>query len=129
MFGGWITDRFGKKRAAIPSLLFFSLSLVGIGFASSVSHLIGTGVVFGLSPGVVYPAIYALVIDLSPDAERGKAFAICSVAFTLGGMLGSFIYGVVAEHAGFRTMFEIAAAVCFIGFIVFSIFGRDRKVD
>lgn len=127
VFGGWIPDRFGKKRAAIPSLFFFSLSLLGIGFASGVSHLIGTGIVFGLSHGLVYPAIYALVIDLSPDAERGKAFAICSVAFTLGGMLGSFIYGVVAEHSGFRVMFEIAAAVCFIGFIVFSLFGRDRK--
>jgi Arabinose efflux permease len=117
IFGGWIPDRFGKRRAAVPSLLFFAFSVIGIGFASNVSHFIGTGIVFGLSHGLVYPSIYALVIDLSPDAERGKAFAICSVAFTLGGMWGSFIYGVVAELSGFRAMYQMAGVVCLLGFI------------
>lgn len=66
-----------------------------------------------------------MVIDLSPIVDRGEAFAICSVAFTLGGMLGSFIYGVVADFFGFQVMYIAAGVVCFIGFIIFSIFGRE----
>ncbi len=127
LFGGWIPDKFGKKRAVIPSLFFFSLSVVWIAFASSRSNFIETGILFGLSHGLLYPSVYALVIDLSPIVDRGKAFAICSVAFTLGGMLGSFIYGVVADFFGFQVMYIAAGGVCFIGFIVFSVFGRDRE--
>lgn len=126
IFGGWIPDSFGKKRAAIPSLFFFALSIMGIGFASNATHFIEAGILFGLSHGLVYPSIYALVIDLSPNVDRGKAFAICSVSFTLGGMLGSFLYGVVAEHLGFQVMYMAAGGVCLIGFLVFSLFGKDR---
>jgi MFS family permease len=127
ILGGWIPDRFGKKKAAMPALLFFSISIIGISFASNVSNFIETGILFGLSHGLVYPSIYALVIDLSPVAERGRAFAICSVAFTLGGMLGSFIYGLIAQFWGFHIMYLTAGGVCLIGFITFSVFGRDSK--
>jgi MFS family permease len=127
VLGGWIPDRFGKKRAAIPSLLLFAVSIVGISFASNTSHFIETGILFGLSHGFVYPAIYALVIDLSPIFERGRAFAICSFAFNLGGTLGSFIYGVIAEHLGFQIMFQSAGLVCFFGFLLFTIFGKDSR--
>lgn len=126
MLGGWIPDRFGKKRTALPSLLFFSLSVMGLGFASNVSDFVKAGVVFGLSHGFIYPSIYALVIDLSPQVDRGKAFAVCSVSFTLGGMLGSFIYGLVAEHFGFYIMYRVMGVVCLLGFFVFGLFGRDR---
>ncbi|MGH7890318.1 MAG: MFS transporter [Thermodesulfobacteriota bacterium] len=127
IFGGWIPDRFGKKKAAVPSLFFFALSIIGIGFASNATNFIETGILFGLSHGLVYPSIYALVIDLSPEADRGKAFAICSVSFTLGGMVGCFIYGVVAEHLGFNVMYMTAGVVCLIGFLVFSVFGKDSS--
>ncbi|MBI2487822.1 MAG: MFS transporter [Deltaproteobacteria bacterium] len=129
IFGGWIPDRLGKKRAAIPSLFFFALSIMGISFASNATHFIEAGILFGLSHGLVYPSIYALVIDLSPNVDRGKAFAICSVSFTLGGMLGSFIYGVVAEHLGFHVMYMAAGVVCLIGFLVFSLFGKDKVFE
>jgi MFS family permease len=126
IFGGWIPDRFGKKRAAAPSLLFFALSIIWISYAASATDFIESGILFGLSHGLVYPSIYSLVIDLSPEADRGKAFAICSASFTLGGMLGSFIYGLVAEYQGFPIMYLSAGLVCMTGFIAFTLFGRDR---
>ncbi|MCI0454490.1 MAG: MFS transporter [Candidatus Dadabacteria bacterium] len=126
LFGGWIPDRFGKKRAVMPSLFLFSISVIWIAFASSTSDFVETGILFGLSHGLLYPSVYALVIDLSPVVDRGKAFAICSVAFTVGGMLGSFIYGIVAEFLGFHIMYIAAGGVCLIGFIVFSAFGREH---
>ena len=125
IFGGWIPDKFGKKRSSIPALFLFSFSIIALSFASGSEGLVLAGVFFGLGHGLFYPAIYALVIDLSPEADRGKAVSICSVAFTFGGMLGVFIYGVVAEVWGFSLMFEIAGAVCVIGFILFALFGKE----
>lgn len=124
LFGGWIPDRYGRRKALIPSLLFFSISIFWLGLASNESDLIETGVLFGLSHGLLYPTFYALVIDITPFTDRGKAFSICSVAFTVGGMLGSFVFGWIAEYYGFRNMFEIIAFVCLFGFGFFAFFGR-----
>jgi MFS family permease len=127
LFGGWIPDQYGRRKALIPSLLFFSISIFWLGLASDEIDLIETGVLFGLSHGLLYPTFYALVIDITSFNDRGKAFSICSVAFTVGGMLGSFVYGWIAEYYGFRNMFEIIAFVCLFGFVLFSFFGRGSS--
>ena len=127
LFGGWIPDRFGRKKAIIPSLFFFSVSILWLGFASNDVDLINIGILFGLSHGLLYPSFYALVIDLTPANDRGKAFSVCSVAFTLGGMLGLFIYGIVAENYGFQFMYKIIALVCLLGFAIFGIFGKESR--
>ena len=127
LFGGWIPDQYGRKKTLMPSLLFFSISIFWLGFTSNEIDLIETGVLFGLSHGLLYPTFYALVIDITPLDDRGKAFSICSVAFTAGGMVGSFAYGWIAEYYGFRDMFEIIAFVCLFGFVLFSLLGRGSN--
>jgi len=124
---GWIPDKYGKKRSSIPAFFVFAAGIVAIGLSSGPWGLVLAGVFFGLGHGLFYPAIYALVIDLSSEADRGKAVSICSVAFTLGGMLGVFIYGVVAELWGFRLMFDVAGAVCAAGFILFAFKGKEAE--
>jgi MFS family permease len=126
-FGGWIPDRYGRKKTLIPSLLIFSISIFWLGITSTEIELVETGVLFGLSHGLLYPTFYALVIDMSPINDRGKAFSICSMAFTVGGMLGSFIYGWIAQYYGFRDMFEIIALVCLFGFVLFTLFGKESN--
>src|SRR5690606_16423425 len=112
---------------SIPALFVFSASIAGLGLVTDSLTLVIAGIFFGAGHGLFYPAIYALVIDLTPDEDRGKAVSICSVAFTFGGMLGVFAYGVAAELEGFRAMFAIAGAVCAAGFLVFAIYGKDPQ--
>ncbi len=126
VFGGWMPDKYGYKKVSIPALLLFSLSILSLSFASGAYSLVLSGVFFGLGQGIFYPAIYALIIYLSQEADRGKAVSICSVSFTFGGMLGVFIYGVVAELWGFNLMFAACGVVCLLGSIVFSLIGRGR---
>ena len=129
VFGGWIPDKYGKKKAAIPAFFIYAASIILLGFADQWIELIVSGVLFGLGHGLFYPAIYALVIDLSSEADRGKAISICSVSFTFGGMLGVFIYGVVAENLGFPYMFKLLGIVSILGFLAFSIFGKDSAMN
>jgi len=127
IFFGWLPDKYGKKLVSIPALFVFSASIAGLGLVTDSLTLVIAGIFFGAGHGLFYPAIYALVIDLTPDEDRGKAVSICSVAFTFGGMLGVFAYGVTAELEGFRTMFAIAGAVCTAGFLVFALYGKDSR--
>lgn len=126
LFGGWIPDRVGKKRAAMPGILTFSLSIMSLSLVANYLYFIPSGIIFGASHGLLYPSIYALVMDLIPQSEKGKGFSICSMSFTVGGMIGSFVYGVVAEHKGYSFMYTLAGLVCLFGFLIFALFGRDR---
>jgi len=127
VFGGWMPDKYGYKRTSIPALYLFSLSILSLSFASGAYSLVLSGIFFGLGQGLFYPAIYALIIDLSPDADRGKAVSICSVSFTFGGMLGVFIFGVVAERWGFNLMFAVSGVVCLLGSFIFAFTGGKRS--
>lgn len=126
VFGGWIPDKYGKKRSSTPAFFVYAASIIVLGFVTNWLGLLVSGILFGLGHGLFYPAIYALVMDLSSEVDRGKALSICSVSFTFGGMLGVFIYGVVAENWGFQTMFGILGATSVAGFLAFSIFGIDH---
>jgi MFS family permease len=125
VFGGWIPDKYGKKKSSIPAFFIYCAGIIVIGMSNSWGELLISGVLFGLGHGLFYPAVYALVIDLTSKINRGKAISICSVSFTFGGMVGVFIYGVVAEYWGFVRMFEILGVASAIGFLVFSVFGID----
>lgn len=125
VFGGWIPDKYGKKKSSIPAFFIYSASIILLGFADNWMELLVSGLFFGLGHGFFYPAVYALVIDLNSELVRGKAISICSVSFTSGGMIGVFIFGVVAEYWGFEVMFEILGALSVVGFLIFSIFGID----
>jgi len=126
VFGGWIPDKYGKKKASIPAFFVYAASIIMLGLANNWMELLVSGILFGLGHGLFYPAIYALVIDLTSEIDRGKAISICSVSFTFGGMVGVFINGVVAEHWGFPTMFVILGIVTVAGFLIFSVFGIDQ---
>jgi MFS family permease len=126
VFGGWMPDKYGYKKVSVPALFLFSLSILSLSFASGASSLVLSGIFFGLGQGLFYPAIYALIIDLSLESDRGKAVSICSVSFTFGGMLGVFLYGVVAELWGFNLMFVASGLVCLLGSLIFSFTGRGR---
>ena len=127
IFGGWMPDRYGYKRASLPALYLFALSIISLSFAAGPYSLIVSGIFFGLGQGIFYPAIYALIIHLSPEADRGKAVSICSVSFTFGGMLGVFIWGVVADIWGFDIMFAAAGALCLLGSVFFAFTGKSAR--
>ena len=126
VLGGWIPDKYGKKKASRPAFFVYAASIILLGFANTWMELLVSGILFGLGHGLFYPAIYALVIDLTSEIDRGKAISICSVSFTFGGMAGVFINGVVAEHWGLPIMFEMLGIATVAGFLIFSVFGIEH---
>ncbi len=120
LFLGWVPDRYGKWRVASPFVFFLGLSILMLNFVYEIKLLAFCGIIFGCAHGFVYPSIYSIIIESNPKEARAKAFAISSVSFTGGGMSGSFVFGVVAELFGFRTMFVSIAIMVFLGFLFFA---------
>lgn len=125
LFVGWLPDKIGKIKTVVPSLILFSFSIFYLGYTQDKTDLAISGILFGFAHGFLYPTLYSIVIDNSNFNERGKVFSICSVAFTLGGMIGAFSYGVIAELYNYFFMYKLMGSICFIGFTVFIFYYRN----
>jgi len=77
--GGWIADRFGRRRAF---LFFLGLACVGylIYFFSSSWPLIFLGLVFAMAwQSMASPAMFAVIGDALPPEKRAMGFSVQSI--------------------------------------------------
>lgn len=82
--GGWLGDKFGRKRIYKWDLLVYAAGILLIALANSKEMLfIGTAIV-GLAVGVDVPTSLALVGELAPAKARGKLLGFTQVAWCMG---------------------------------------------
>ena len=126
IIGGRVSDVFGRKRVASPSLFVFSLSIAAMIFINSVYKLVLISFLFSLSYGMLYPTLSALMMDKANPDERGKAMGAFNACFGIGTNFLAFVFGVIARDLGFAGMYLISAAFVFVGFLLFTLFEPQR---
>jgi len=126
IIGGRVSDVFGRKRVASPSLFVFSLSIAAMIFINSVYKLVLISFLFSLSYGMLYPTLSALMMDKANPDERGKAMGAFNACFGIGTNFLAFVFGVIARDLGFTSMYLISAAFVFLGFLLFTLFEPQR---
>ena len=121
--GGWLSDRFGKKRAmiaslltAIPMILVFTLSPSPFQLVVSALLLVAAGIYYA-------PAHEALQADLTPRSMRGRISAFwdqsSAVAVGLGALAGGFVFEVLGPAVPFYlfALAELGAAILLVGIV------------
>lgn len=130
IFFGWLPDKYGQVTFCKPALLVYGISISILAFSTSFLNIIIAGSLFGLSHALVYPSIYTLALKVVNEANKSKAFSICSVSFTSGGMIFSVIYGLIAETFSFRVMFLSCSIIVTLGFYYFiKLLEKELKND
>ena len=124
--GGNLIDTRGRRTVIIPSLFIMAAStglLVALAFFAGprvsypiVPFLFLTGLLAGGAHGFLYPALAALLMDVTPEPRRGGAVGIFSAVFLVGNALGSIVFGHVAHWLGYRVMWSVLTALLFAGF-------------
>ena len=126
IIGGRVSDVFGRKKVASPSLFVFSFSIAAMIFINSVWELVLISFLFSLSYGMLYPTLSALMMDKANPDERGKAMGAFNACFGIGTNFLAFVFGVIARDLGFTGMYLISAAFVFVGFLLFTLFEPQR---
>jgi MFS family permease len=126
ILGGRISDVFGRKGVASPSLFLFSLAVASVALINSVYTIVLVSVLFSVGYGMLYPTLSALVIDKSWADERGKAMGAYNASFSMGVNFPTFAFGIIAKNWGFVDMYLISAFVVFVGFLIFTFFEAKR---
>jgi MFS family permease len=116
LYGGYIIDRFEKRRLLILSMASSAVGLVLLTFADNLYLTTLTLIVTETASALFLIGSKAILSDNLPVGQRAKAFSLSytltNIGYAVGPMIGVLIAGVFASAP-----FLIAAAIAF-----FSIF-------
>jgi len=126
--GGNLIDTRGRRATIIPSM-FVQAAAAGVLTAMAlqvqphmtvpvVPFLFLAGLLAGGGHGFLYPALAALLMDVTPEARRGGAVGIFSAVFLVGNALGSMVFGYVAHGLGYGIMWSTLTLLLTAGFLL-----------
>ena len=116
---GIIMDRWGRRSAAIPALLLFSLSMALVPLTNSFWTLLFVGLLTGVGNGLSSGLVMTIGSDLAPDRGAGDFLGVWRLIGDIGTAAGPFIIGTVAQ------IFTLASAplvTCGLGLVGASLF-------
>jgi MFS family permease len=124
--GGTLIDTRGRRATIIPSMFALTASA---GILTAMALLVGphmavpvvpflflAGLLAGSGHGFLYPALAALLMDVTPEARRGSVVGIFSAVFLVGNALGSMVFGYVAHGLGYGVMWSALTLLLAAGF-------------
>ncbi|MBI5343417.1 MAG: MFS transporter, partial [Deltaproteobacteria bacterium] len=107
------------ERLSLISLLLLGTGIFIIPFLSGPAGLSLVAMVSGTGHGFLFPSLSALILDRAGKEKGGMAMAMFTGAFDMGLVIGAAVFGFVAEHLGYGTMFFSAAGFTAAGALFF----------
>ena len=95
--GGFLADRFGRRKVIGMSLFVWSAVTWATGHVHTFDQMIVTRALMGISEACYIPAALALIVDFHPGPTRSRAIGIHQMAIYIGIMIGGFS-GYVADQ-------------------------------
>ncbi|HSD25113.1 MAG TPA: MFS transporter [Solirubrobacterales bacterium] len=119
IFFGYLTDRLGRKRLFLVTLLVYLLATVGTAFAGSFAWFAIFRFLTGFGIGGEYAAINSAIDELIPARVRGWVDLAVNGSFWLGAAFGAALTGVLLDTSifstdlGWRLGFALGALLAF----------------
>jgi len=107
---GRLSDKIGRKAVLVMGISALSLGFALSGLSRTYPAMLALLGCAGLGYGFTTPSLYALMSDLLP-ARRGLGASLVSVAYGIGGALGSVLSSTIISRAGWRAAFLAAGVI------------------
>jgi predicted MFS family arabinose efflux permease len=111
LFYGPLSDRVGRKPVILTLLVMMVVTSAGVATAHTAHQMLAWRLLGGIATGGIVPIALALLGDLFPYAERGRAigwmFGAMAGGMAFGSTLGAFLNPII----GWRREFLITAVL------------------
>jgi MFS family permease len=99
LLGGYLTDRIGRRRVLVWSILIYAFSACGAGYATSLPMLLVLRCLTFVGVCVEFVAAVAWLAELFPDPKRRERVLGYTQAFSsLGGFMVSAVFTVLSKY-------------------------------
>ncbi len=103
----WLSDRFGRRNYYTGSIILFTAASFLAGNAHTLTELVGARVIQGIGGGALISTAQAILFDVFPLHERGKAMAIFGMGVMVGPTLGPTLGGWITDNYSWPWIFYI----------------------
>lgn len=107
--GGFLLDKFDRKRALLVLYAGFGLATLACGLAPTYHLLLFARLAAGAFGGLASSLVTAMVGDFIPPTRRGRAMGIVTAAFPVASVLGVPAGLMLAGHFGWHAAFFLLA--------------------
>lgn len=104
---GWLSDRLGSRRLFLWSMVFFILTSVMCGLATTLEQMVLFRILQGIAAAFIGPVSQTAMLDINPSHKHGGAMALWSVGAIIGPILGPLIGGWITEYYNWRWVFFV----------------------
>ncbi len=111
---GRLADRVGRRKPMLWGLVGLGATTILFAFSTSFPLLVLARVLQGVSAAATWVSGLALLADHFPAGERGRAMGTAFACSNVGILLGPPASGWLAEHAGPRSPFVLAALLALL---------------
>jgi MFS family permease len=105
ILAGILSDRFGRARLLIWSILIFSIASAGTAFSWNLASLLFWRALIGIGLGAEWSSGAVLVAETWPAEHRAKAVGIMQSGWALGYMLAAGMTALILPRWGWRALF------------------------
>ena len=114
---GRVADMLGRVRMYNLGFVIFTIGSALCGFSGNATQLIIFRLVQGSGAAMMVVNSVALITEVFPPNERGKALGINAITFSFGGVAGPVLGGLILTLADWRWIFFINVPVGLFGAI------------
>ncbi|MEU4573942.1 MFS transporter [Nonomuraea sp. ATR24] len=115
---GVIGDRTGRKRMLFVGMVLFGLSSLASAYAQDPTQLIMARAAMGIGGAAIMPATLAIISNVFPPGERGKAIGFWAGGVGLAVAVGPITGGLLIEHFWWGSVFLINVPIVLISLVL-----------
>jgi len=104
---GALGDRIGRAKMLQIGIIVFAGTSLAASFANSGGQLIMWRAIMGIGGAMILPATLAIITNVFPREERGKAIGIWAGLNGIGIALGPIAGGLIIEHLQWHWIFLV----------------------
>jgi EmrB/QacA subfamily drug resistance transporter len=115
---GWLADTFGRRRMFLIGLGIFTGASICASMSWSTGSLIAFRIMQAVGGGIVSPTSMAIVTDVVPPKDRGKALGLWGMGMMLAPAFGPWISGILVDNLdNWRPIFWLGVPIGIAGLI------------
>ncbi|GAA4234707.1 EmrB/QacA subfamily drug resistance transporter [Streptosporangium album] len=127
---GVIGDRTGRKRMLLIGMVLFGLASLASAYSQDPGQLIVARAFMGVGGAAIMPATLAIISNVFPPQERGKAIGVWAGGVGIAVAIGPITGGLLIEHFWWGSVFLINLPIVLISMVLITMVvpeSRDPK--